>query len=187
MREFEFTQKFTKEDMIKYNYFAIRFNKGISFNMRFIGFMCLIAGTYLCFSQPSTFLYPIIILILGVFCVFGLVPLYKWVTKMKILKRKTEMPSIKVIVGEKGIIYEFEEEKEQSDTVEEKALSWDMINRAIYEDGNIFVLCADSYIIMIKTSELADFTEMENLFIEKLGLNVRYFNKKNHFFLNKKD
>ena len=55
------------------------------------------------------------------------------------------------------------------------------------EDGNIFVLCADSYIIMIKTSELADFTEMENLFIEKLGLNVRYFNKKNHFFLNKKD
>ena len=88
MREFEFTQKFTKEDMIKYNYFAIRFNKGISFNMRFIGFMCLIAGTYLCFSQPSTFLYPIIILILGVFCVFGLVPLYKWVTKIKILKRR---------------------------------------------------------------------------------------------------
>ena len=48
----------------------------------------------------------------------------------------------------------------------------------------------DGLLIVKKNNDLIEklenFEEMEKLFIEKLGLNERYFNQKNHFFLNKK-
>lgn len=185
--EFEFKQKLTKEDIIKYNFFALRFNKGITFNMRFIGFLCLIAGVYLCCLKPSTYLYPIIIICLGLFCVFGIVPIHKAVIKYKVLRKEPELPEMRVIVGERGIFYDFTEIKnEDKDLKENSVIEWDMINRAILEDDLLYVFCSSTYIICIKKDACAEFDKMETVFIEKLGLNQRYFNQKNHFFLNKK-
>lgn len=187
MKEFEFTQELTKEDMIKYNFFALQFNKGLTFNMRFIGFLCLITGIYMWSVNVENYLYAIIVLVLGLFCIFAIVPIYKVITKNKIMKRKNELPTMKVIVGEKGIIYDFlDKEKKDTDLKEEQVLEWEMINKAILEDGSLYILCSNTYIIVIKQSACENFEEMEKLFIEKLGLNERYFNQKNHFFLNKK-
>ena len=104
--EFEFKQKLTKEELIKYNYFVLRFNKGLSFNMKFIGFLCLIAGVYLCCVNPTTFIYPIIIMFLGLFCIFGIVPIHKAIIKYKIMKKEPDIPEMLVVVGERGILYE---------------------------------------------------------------------------------
>lgn len=187
MREFEFTQELTKEDIIKYNFFTIQFNKGLTFNMRFIGFLCLITGIYMIFLKPTNYLYPIIVLLLGLFCIFAIVPIYKFFTKRKIMKRKIKLPTIKVVVGEQGIIYDFlNREKQDQDLEEKQVIEWEMINKAILEDNNLYILCSNTYVIFIKKDACDNFNEMENLFIEKLGLNNRYFNQKNHFFLNKK-
>lgn len=185
--EFEFKQKLTKEELIKYNYFVLRFNKGLSFNMKFIGFLCLIAGVYLCCVNPTTYIYPIIIIFLGLFCIFGIVPIHKAIIKYKIMKKEPDIPEMLVIVGERGILYDFVEKREKdADMNVDAVVEWDMINRAILEDGLLYVFCMSSYIICIKKEACENFDEMEKIFIDKLGMNQRYFNQKNHFFLNKK-
>ena len=55
--------------MIKYNFFALQFNKGLTFNMRFIGFLCLITGIYMWSDNVENYLYAIIVLDLGLFCI----------------------------------------------------------------------------------------------------------------------
>ena len=40
----------------------------------------------MCCVNPTTFIYPIIIMFLGLFCIFGIVPIHKAIIKYKIMK-----------------------------------------------------------------------------------------------------
>ena len=77
------------------------------------------------------------------------------------MKKEPDIPEMLVVVGERGILYDFVEKQEKdADMNVDAVVEWDMINRAILEDGLLYVFCMSSYIICIKKEACENFDEM---------------------------